>query len=99
MLDRPVRNLERKGSMTTGAWSAALDEHDVAVRELIAICERIPAGRWHEAPALGKWSPSEVVLHLCRAYELGRDAGEAAPACDSECRRRVRGRCARSSCP
>jgi hypothetical protein len=65
--------------MTTGAWSAALDEHDVAVRELIAICERIPAGRWHEAPALGKWSPSEVVLHLCRAYELGRDAGDGGP--------------------
>ena len=56
-------------------WRAALDEHDMAVRELRAICASIPTVRWHEVPAPGKWSPCDVVLHLCRAYELGRDAG------------------------
>lgn len=60
-------------------WAAALDEHDEAVRELITICERIPAGRWHQAPAPGKWSPSDVVLHLCRAYELASDAADGGP--------------------
>ena len=60
-------------------WRAALDEHDVAVREIVAICERIPTGRWHQAPAPRKWSPCDVVLHLCRAYELGRDASAGGP--------------------
>ena len=60
-------------------WRMALAEHDMAVREVLDICERIPAGRWHEAPAPGKWSPSDIVFHLCRAYELGRDAGDGGP--------------------
>jgi hypothetical protein len=55
------------------------DEHDAAVRELVATCERIPLDRWHQAPTPGKWSPSDVVLHLCRAYELGRDAANGGP--------------------
>jgi hypothetical protein len=60
-------------------WRAALDEHDVAVRELMATCERIPVGRWHQSPAPGKWSPSDVVRHICRAYEVGRDAADGGP--------------------
>ena len=55
-------------------WAVALAEHRAALRECLAVCERISRDRWHEAPAPGKWSPSEVVLHLCQAYELGRDA-------------------------
>jgi hypothetical protein len=60
-------------------WRGALDEHETAVREILTICERIPAERWHQRPAPGKWSPSDVVLHLCRAYELGRDAADGGP--------------------
>jgi hypothetical protein len=60
-------------------WRAVLGEHHLAVRELIATCERISVSRWHQAPAQGKWSPSDVVLHLCRAYELGRDAADGGP--------------------
>ena len=60
-------------------WRAALGEHHRAVRELIATCERISVSRWHQAPAPGKWTPSDVVLHLCRAYELGRDAAHGGP--------------------
>jgi hypothetical protein len=60
-------------------WRVAVDEHEVAVRELLAICARIPTTRWQRAPAPGTWSPSEVVLHLCRAYELGRDATDGGP--------------------
>jgi hypothetical protein len=63
----------------SGRWDTTLDEHDVAVRELVAVCERIPPDRWLESPAPGKWSPGEVVLHLCRAYALGRDAGDGGP--------------------
>ena len=51
----------------------------MAVREVIAICERIPTGRWHQSPAPGKWSAADVVLHLCRAYEVGRDAANGGP--------------------
>jgi len=51
----------------------------MAVGGLLAICERIPADGWHEEPAPGKWSSSDVVLHLCRAYELGRDAANGGP--------------------
>ena len=60
-------------------WHAALDEHDMAVRELMATCGRIPLDRWHRSPAPGKWSPSGVVLHLCRAYEVGREAADGGP--------------------
>ena len=60
-------------------WSAALAEHDEALRAFVAACERIPPDRWHQATAPGKWSPSEVVLHVQRAYELARDATNGGP--------------------
>ena len=60
-------------------WRAAVDEHDVAVREFMARCEGIPSGSWHQSPASRRWSPSDVVLHLCRAYEVGRDAADGGP--------------------
>lgn len=65
----------RRRSMRNGRlWEAALDEHEKAVRSFVAACEQLPAGRWHQASALDKWSPSDVVLHLCKAYDLGRQA-------------------------
>ena len=79
-----IRNARAVGSSRSDMrvdrrWDVALDEHDTAVRELRSVCERIPTDRWHESPAPGKWSPSDVVLHLCRAYELGRDAANGGP--------------------
>jgi hypothetical protein len=55
-------------------WSAALREHDTAVREFIAACGRIAPDCWQRAPMPGKWTAAAVMLHVCRAYELGRDA-------------------------
>jgi hypothetical protein len=55
-------------------WSAALREHDTAVREFLAACARIAPDDWQRAKVPGKWTTAAVVLHVCRAYELGRDA-------------------------
>jgi hypothetical protein len=56
------------------SWTTVLDEHEQAVRSFTAACARVPEREWHRAPAPGKWSPSAVALHICAAYELGRDA-------------------------
>ena len=55
-------------------WSVALREHETIVREFLAACGRIAPEDWQRAPTPGKWSAAAVVLHVCRAYELGRDA-------------------------
>ena len=55
-------------------WSAALREHETVVRQFLAACGRIAPENWQRAPMPGKWTAAAVVLHVCRAYELGRDA-------------------------
>ena len=55
-------------------WTAAMAEHETAVRAFVAACERVAPADWQRSPAPMKWSPAAVVLHVCRAYELGRDA-------------------------
>lgn len=55
-------------------WAAALAEHEAAVSDFRTQCEAVAPGDWQRAPAPGKWSPAAVALHICRAYELGRDA-------------------------
>lgn len=60
-------------------WKLALAEHETAVRAFLAACERVAPGEWQRAPAPGKWSAAAVVLHVCRAYELGRDAAAGGP--------------------
>ncbi len=60
-------------------WSAALREHETAVREFLAACGRIAPGDWQHARIPGKWTAAAVVLHVCRAYELGRDAAAGSP--------------------
>lgn len=55
-------------------WSAALREHEAAVREFLAACGGIAPDDWQRASAPGKWTAAAVVLHVCRAYALGRDA-------------------------
>src|SRR5919112_3655498 len=55
-------------------WSAALREHETVMREFLAACGRIAPDSWQRARVPGKWTAAAVVLHVCRAYELGRDA-------------------------
>jgi hypothetical protein len=55
-------------------WSAALREHETVMREFLAACGRIAPDSWQRARSPGKWTSAAVVLHVCRAYELGRDA-------------------------
>ena len=55
-------------------WNAALAEHETVVRAFLEVCERVAPADWHRAPAPGKWSAAAVALHICRAYEMGRDA-------------------------
>ena len=57
-------------------WTAAMAEHETAVRAFMAACERVAPGDWQLSPAPTKWSPAAVVLHVCKAYELGRDAAK-----------------------
>lgn len=55
-------------------WSAALREHESVMREFLAACGRMAPDSWQRARVPGKWTAAAVVLHVCRAYELGRDA-------------------------
>ena len=55
-------------------WTAALAEHDRVIREFLTVCQRVAPADWQQAPIPGKWTVAAVVLHVCRAYELGRDA-------------------------
>ena len=60
-------------------WTAALLEHETVVRAFLAECQAVAPADWQRAPAPGKWSPAAVALHVCRAYELGRDAIAGGP--------------------
>jgi hypothetical protein len=61
------------------SWRSAFEEHDRALRSFIAACERVPSEKWHLAHSPGKWSPADVALHLCHAYELACDTAAGAP--------------------
>lgn len=60
--------------MRADRWDRALREHEHAVHTFMAVCDQVAPAQWHVASAPGKWSPSDVALHICNAYELGRDA-------------------------
>ncbi len=64
----------------TWQWRAALAGHQNAVGEFLAACERLGPDDWQRALAPGKWTAAAVVLHVCRAYELGRDAAAGGPS-------------------
>ena len=57
-------------------WKRALAEHDEVISTFLVACQRVAPDDWHREPAPGKWSVAAIVLHICRAYELGRDAGD-----------------------
>lgn len=55
-------------------WAAAADEHARAVEAFVDAMGRVPESTWHAPRAVGKWSPAALALHVCQAYEFGRDA-------------------------
>jgi hypothetical protein len=63
----------------------ALGTHHQAVDAFLAVARGIPAARWSQPRAAGKWSPGQVVEHLALAYEVNRNVlhdtacGVAAP--------------------
>ena len=61
-------------------WTAALVEHETVVRAFLTACQGVAPADWQRAPAPGKWSPAAVVLHVCHAYELGRDSVAGGPS-------------------
>jgi hypothetical protein len=52
------------------AWNAAVDEHRIALAQLVDAAERVPATSWTTPRAPGKWSPGQVVEHLALTYEV-----------------------------
>lgn len=68
--------------MTPGKrrWDIVIAEHESVVREFLEVCERCPPPDWHRVTAPGKWSTAAVALHVCRAYELARDAMAGGPS-------------------
>jgi hypothetical protein len=55
-------------------WAEAADEHTRAVGTFVDAMVRVPESRWHVPRATGRWSAAAVALHVCQAYEFGRDA-------------------------
>lgn len=62
-----------------GKLPAALREHDLATAELLEAARAVPAERWLRPLSPGKWSPAEVVEHLCLTYETLRAELGGAP--------------------
>ena len=61
-------------------WNAAIAEHGTVVRAFLDVCGRVAPADWHRPPAPGKWSAAAVALHVCRVYEMGRDAMAGGPS-------------------
>jgi hypothetical protein len=49
-----------------------LESHHQAVEAFLAGARAVPASRWGQPRAPGKWSPGQVVEHLALAYEVNR---------------------------
>jgi len=50
----------------------AVENNHEAVEKFIRAARAVPATRWQEPRAEGKWSPAQVTEHLAVAYELSR---------------------------
>lgn len=59
-----------RASAPPRSWARAIGEHDAAVAEFLAVVSTVPSDRWNVAPAPGKWSPAEEVLHVVLSYEV-----------------------------
>ena len=53
----------------TGEWAEALREHRSAVEAFAAAAAAVPAVRWREPRAPGKWSPAQETEHVLLAYD------------------------------
>lgn len=49
-------------------------EHDRILDAFLREVRAVDAAAWDLERAPGKWSPAALVLHVCLAYEFGRDA-------------------------
>ena len=58
----------------SSSWNQAVRAHAEALERFVETASAIPASRWSEPLAPGKWSPAEVTEHLVLAYEtVGRE--------------------------
>ena len=57
-------------------WKKALAEHETVVADFLSVIQKASANEWHRRPSPGKWSTADIALHLCRAYEIGRQSVE-----------------------
>jgi Protein of unknown function (DUF1569) len=55
-----------------GELQTALEAHRHEVDAFLTAARNIPASRWTEPRAPGKWSPGQVVEHVTLAYETNR---------------------------
>ena len=56
------------------------DEHLRAVEGFLAAIAAVPETSWHAPRGSGRWSPAALSLHVCQAYEFGRDAATTGAA-------------------
>jgi hypothetical protein len=61
-------------------WSAALAEHESVLRDFLDRAGQVDPSSWQQPSEAGKWSHAALVLHVCRSYEMGRDAMRGAPS-------------------
>lgn len=60
-------------------WTALVGEHAVALEEFGDAVRGLPAGRWAEPLAPGKWTPAEVTGHLAESYQVLRSELNGGP--------------------
>jgi hypothetical protein len=53
-----------------GDWAGVLAAHAAAAEEFAARAAAVPAERWREPRAPGKWSPAQETHHIVLAYEV-----------------------------
>jgi hypothetical protein len=53
-------------------WATLVVRHSAAVEEFLRTAHGIPADRWTQPTAPGKWSPAEITSHLIESYHTFR---------------------------
>lgn len=51
------------------SWQETMEAHQAAVTRVEESIRAVPPAMWPAAPAPGKWSPAEVVVHLILVYQ------------------------------
>lgn len=55
-------------STASTKWTVVTDRHTRSVAEFIDAAAGIPAERWLEPVAEGKWTPAQITLHVIQTY-------------------------------